>query len=465
MARSFRIITLGCKVNQFESAYIREAFLREGFNQAGGSEGADITVVNTCIVTQRAAYQSRQALRKAVRENPLGVTAAVGCYGQVYPEDLERIEGLDFVAGNRGKSEVPGLLMNHAKEKGPVRLCEAFGEGADFEVMPVAEFLDRTRAFLKIQEGCRSFCTYCIVPFARGPVRSLEPAGVLEALGRFAEKGYREVVLTGIHLGKYGEDLGAGTGLKALLRLIAGKALPLRIRLSSLDPNEMDEELVELVASEPRLCRHFHVSLQSGDDGVLRRMNRPYGSRQFARLVETIRESMPLAAVGVDAMVGFPGEGDRAFANTFALLRDLPVTYLHVFPFSPRKGTVAAGFPDRVDQRVIKDRARRLRQLGQVKRETFHRSCLGKAVSVLAEGRRREGGRMIRGWSDNYLPLLFPFPRLLRNEVVSVLPVKIEKGRVIGRILSPFDPLPSREGTERSAASAKKPGTHPKGGD
>ena len=339
---SFKIITLGCKVNQYESAGMRETLLNEGWLEACGHENAEITLVNTCIVTQRASTQSRQAVRRAIRENPAGKTAAVGCYAQVYPEELTKIEGLDLVIDNQSKGRLPGLLNG--------RQGRSTGQVSEFQ--PIKRFLDRTRAFLKIQDGCQSFCTYCIVPFARGPLRSLAPSRVIQSLRSLSEEGYKEVVLTGIHLGKYGADLKQGMSLNGLLKNIGKSDLPLRIRLSSIEPNEIGREIIDMVASEDRLCRHFHVPLQSGDDQILKRMNRPYGAREFRELLESIHERIPLAAVGVDVMVGFPGENEGAFNNTYELIRDLPVSYLHVFPFSPRKGTAAADFPDQIDQRL-----------------------------------------------------------------------------------------------------------------
>ena len=421
VTKTFRITTLGCKVNQCESAYLREALIRKGWVPAERGGRADVTLVNTCIVTQRASYQSRQAIRKAIRENPSAITAATGCYAQAFPEELSKIEGLDLVAGNAWKGHLHKVLQN-CRKGAPTCLPQA-GVSASLsdEVLPLSE---RTRSFLKIQDGCDSFCSYCIVPYSRGPLRSLEPLKVTALMRSLSEEGYKEVVLTGIHLGKYGVDLSPATSLKDLLLLIGKERLPLRVRLSSIEPKEVVPELIRMASSEEWLCRHFHIPLQSGDDHVLKRMNRNYTSEEYARLIESIHRQIPLAAIGVDLMAGFPGEEDEAYGNTYGLVNDLPLSYFHVFPFSPRQGTAAWDMEDKVDEREIKRRAEALRVLGQKKRETFYRSCIGNTFQVLAEGMDRLERGMIKGLSDNYLPVLFPFPREIKNEMI---PVKIER--------------------------------------
>lgn len=431
MTKTFTITTLGCKVNQCESATLRESLMQAGWVPAEKGGSADVIVVNTCIVTQRASYQSRQAVRKAIRENPSALIAATGCYAQTFPEELSRIEGLDLIAGNSLKGRLHKILQECEKGR-PTCLPQAnFGASLSEEVLPLSE---RTRSFLKIQDGCDSFCSYCIVPFSRGPMRSLEPLKAIALLRSLSEEGYKEVVLTGIHLGKYGVDLSPATSLKDLLRLIGKESLPLRIRLSSIEPKEVAPDLIRMAASEEWLCRHFHVPLQSGDNEILKRMNRNYTSEDYARLVESIHNQIPLAAIGVDIMAGFPGEGDQAYRNTYDLVKDLPLSYFHVFPFSPRQGTAAWDFKGRVDDREIKKRAEALRTLGQKKRETFYRSCVGKTFQVLAQGWDRSRMGMIQGLSDNYLPVLFPFPREIKNEMLSVTIERVENTTIWGCI-------------------------------
>ena len=430
--RSFRIITLGCRVNQYESAYFHQALSRSGWRPAERGERADAVIVNTCIVTRRAAHQSRQAIRKAIRENPEGRVAAAGCYAQVFPETLSAIPGIGLIVDNRSKAMLPRLLWDAAAEKGPVTACREFEPDTPFELLPVERFPGRSRANLKIQDGCGSFCAYCIVPFARGPCRSLPPSEVLSMMAALAGAGHREVVLTGIHLGKYGVDLGGDVRLDGLLRAVGREGLPVRVRLSSLHPDEIDDALIERVAGEPWLCPHFHISLQSGDDTVLKRMNRTYTARQFSRLVNRIHDRIPLAAIGVDIISGFPGESPAAHRQTVSLIRDLPVSYLHVFPFSVRPGTAAAAFDGRVDAETIRKRAGKLRDLGQRKRAGFYARCLGQTFPVLVEGWCGRGRKVMRGTSDNYLPVRFASMEGAVNRVVPVTVERAGKAHVWG---------------------------------
>jgi len=385
---------------------------------AGQDKEADLVIINGCIVTATASYQSRQAIRRAIRENPQAIIAVVGCYGQVFPDELSTINGVDLIVGNKGKSFLPELLVNAIHHNPPFILMEDFTASETFEHIPVQSFSKRTRAFLKIHDGCQSFCTYCIVPMARGPLRSLEPYTVISMVKDLEKNDYREIVLTGIHLGKYGSDLNNGINLTHLLIEIGKNTPELRIRLSSLKPTEIKKELIELMVSNDWLCRHFHISLQSGDDSVLKRMNRHYTARMFIKLIDDIHRLVPEVSIGVDVLVGFPGESERSFNNTFELIKDLPVSYLHVFPYSRREGTVAAQFSDHLDHKVIKERAFLLRSLDKEKRRIFRDSLVGQTFSVLAEGWAPRERNLIWGLSDNYVRFYFPSESLIKNKMV-----------------------------------------------
>lgn len=406
-APSFKVITLGCKVNQYESAFLAESLVEYGFLRAPDNERADIVIINTCTVTGTASRQSRQGIRRAIKENPGAFVAAVGCYVQAFPEELGQIEGISLLIGNRDKKDLPFLIRKAFPENLSKNHTRPFQRGQAFEQMPVRLFAGRARAFLKIQDGCEAFCSYCIVPKARGPSRSLDPEKAVSMMEEMTGHGICEVVLTGIHLGRYGRDLGPEISLASLLRKVAERSLPLRIRLSSIEPNEIDDEIIELVRKEPRICPHFHIPLQSGDNTILKSMNRHYSTERFEALIENIRSSIPFCAIGVDVISGFPGETEKAFMNTFSLIRSLPVTYLHVFPFSPRKGTPAASFSGRVEPAEIRKRTGLLRALGREKREAFHRSCLGKTLAIVSEGTSKEEEGLLCGTSGNYIPVLF----------------------------------------------------------
>ena len=435
--QTYRIITLGCKVNQAESEALGLALKGPGWRPAPGREPADLCVVNTCAVTQRAAMQSRQALRRAIHENPGACVVATGCYAQTDPGALAQIAGLDHIIGRSGKAGLAelassGRLGKCSRPSRPTH-CPA-DAAAPFCAAPPAPSANRTRPFLKIQDGCDAFCAYCIVPYARGPSRSLPAQAALESLRALTAAGVHEVVLTGIHLGCYGRDLDPPTSLPALLQTVRELPGAMRVRLSSIEPLELSEEILALVAASQRFCRHFHIPLQSGDPETLARMGRPYSAEMFAGLVETIHRSLPDAAIGTDLLVGFPGESSAAFEATCEMVERLPLSYLHVFPFSARAGTAAFALPERVPAQTITARCRRLRQLGREKRSRFHRRFVGQRVSVVVESRREPKTGLLKGISSNYLPILFAGPDELKNSLAEVRVEREQDGRLLGAL-------------------------------
>lgn len=428
---TFQLITLGCKVNQYESAAIAQSLSGAGWLPAPPGSHPHVVAVNTCIVTSTAARQSRQVIRKAIRENPEALVAAIGCYAQVFPEELEAIDGLNLIVNNRAKKDFSDLLLKSPHKIEKTALLPSFEDTPPFDYMPVCRFPGRTRAYLKIQDGCRSFCSYCIVPHARGPCRSLPAKSVLKALEEFARAGCSEVVLTGIHLGQYGIDLEPKSDLKTLLQRVGKQNFPLRIRLSSLEPNELQPEIIEMAATEKWLCPHFHIPLQSGDNRILKKMNRRYSTEAFAAKIEAIRTAIPFAGIGVDIMTGFPGEDTSAHENTLALLKDLPLTYLHVFPFSPRKGTPAWRFSPRVAPETVKKRASELRALSQKKRLHFYQVCLKNNFEVLVEGPFAGDPTLLRGTAENYLPFLVAQKDRIPGSMSKVQAGSICKNRIL----------------------------------
>jgi threonylcarbamoyladenosine tRNA methylthiotransferase MtaB len=404
----FKIITLGCKVNQCESEALAEQLEQADLIPAGPEETADLFIVNTCTVTGRAAMQSRQAIRQAVRNNTGALVVVTGCYAQTAPAEITSIDGVDAILGIDDKPHLLDLVLDrHHPPSNRLKVADTIQERDPLN-RPFRGI--RSRPFLKVQDGCEAYCTYCIVPYARGPSRSLTPEKAIDGIRRLNRKGYHEVVLTGIHLGCYGNDLTPPTDLLTLLGQIRKVGAIDRVRLSSIEPRELSDALLRFVADSGdgpgRICPHFHIPLQSGDDGILQKMNRPYTGRFFEKLVGKIICLMPEAAIGVDVLVGFPSETDASFERTRRLLEDLPVAYLHVFPFSPRKGTPAYHFPQKVPTAEVKERCRLMRMIGEQKKSEFYRRFVGQPLEVIIEDRKHPPEGYLVGTSANYIPVL-----------------------------------------------------------
>ena len=408
MSPTVALETLGCKVNQYESSYFLESLIKAGYTPVSFRDTADVYIVHGCAVTSRAGFQTRQLLRRARRLNPEARIVATGCEAQADPARLAKERLATHILGTVEKADLlryldePGGWDNPCLAVSDPRRCSTLSP------LPLSRMhTGRTRAFLRIQDGCDAFCSYCIVPHTRGAARSLPEVDVHAQMDRFVAAGYKEVVLTGIHLGQWGRDLAPPRSLADLLRSLQDKgcSLPLRLRLSSLESIEWTEELLSALAGFPGLCPHFHVPLQSGDATVLSRMHRPYGPGDFADVLIELHHRFPEAALGADVMVGFPGEDESHFQNTVRLINGLPLTYLHVFPYSPRPGTPAARWPDRVEGNELKRRAHLLQALGAQKREAFRKRFVGRCVEVLVESCDKSG--MWRGTTANYLQVRF----------------------------------------------------------
>jgi threonylcarbamoyladenosine tRNA methylthiotransferase MtaB len=434
----FRVTTLGCKVNQFESDAIAQGLERYGWKRASEEEQADVGIINTCTVTGKASMQSRQAIRQFIRRHPTARIIVTGCYAQTSPDEIERIKGVHYIVGQFAKSDIPRLIIESLPDTtpGPVRLVKRLPRTAKFNLPNGPAHGRRTRPFLKIQDGCDRFCTYCIVPHARGPSRSMPRDAVLERLIHLGRRGFREVVLTGIHLGAYGRDLTPPVDLMNLLAQIEDLKPVERLRLSSIEPDEIYQDLVALLAASTVYCPHLHLPLQSGDDHVLQRMHRPYDRSDLARTVRMIHNAMPQAAIGADVLVGFPGESQTAFDHTCELVAELPLAYLHVFPFSARPGTPAFHFPDPVPDQTIKIRTAKLRKLGHQKKRAFIKANMGRIHHVLIEGRRDRRTGWLKGLTANYIPTMIEGDDHLMNRIVTVEPATIlSEGRIKGRLV------------------------------
>ena len=391
---------------------------------AGENESADVCIVNTCAVTQKASQQSRQAIRQFIRSQPNARILVTGCYSNVEPEIVRKISGVQSIIPQSEKESISDILQYHHFE----------GNAPNHKVHDSGGVSkkQRTRAFLKVQDGCDAFCTYCIVPYARGRSKSLPLKDVLKKMKQLTVVGYREVVLAGIHLGCYGKDLKPKPiRLASLIGQILSKTTIDRIRLSSIEPLELDSDLVQLMATSGRICRHFHIPLQSGDNTILKRMGRPYLQEEFRDLIIRIHESVPDAALGVDVLIGFPGESDHAFHNTYRLIERLPVSYLHVFPFSPRKGTPAYSYKEKVPAHIIKSRCRKMRMLGEQKKERFYSRFIGKTSTVLVEERWRAGSHLLKGITSNYIPVMVEGGDELKNQLLEVTLEKMDNGPTV----------------------------------
>jgi len=399
---------LGCKLNQAETDDLAGRFLRRGWAVAGPGEAADVAVIHTCTVTGRSDAKCRQAVAHALRLNPGAVIVAAGCYAQVSAAELAAIPGVDYVIGTADKYRLPDLIEGTAKRRvplvavsdpaAPVAGCAEEAAGPAPE--PVAG--GRTRAFLTVQSGCDRHCAYCIVPAARGPGRSEPPDAVIRNAEALTRRGFTEIVVTGTHIGDYGKDFPGGKpDFSELLGRLAAVDGIGRIRLTSLDPDEWSESLLDTVARHVRICRHFHVSLQSGSDAVLRLMQRRSDTETFAALVRSIGDRMDFFGLGTDVITGFPGETEAHFLETVRFIQSLPFTYLHVFPFSPRKNTAAAVMPGSVPAGVRIERARILRGIGAEKRKAFAQRAVGRTMDVLFESGVRNG--FLSGFSSEYI--------------------------------------------------------------
>lgn len=424
------LATLGCKVNQFESAAFLSELGHRGAELVPFSRPAEVCIINTCAVTARAGAQSRQLIRRAMRQNPEARLVVTGCYAQIAAQEIAEISDSPIcIVGNSFKHRLVEVALSERRCDLEMHLGES---GGSREICPLVatSFGERTRAILKVQDGCNSFCSYCIVPYTRGRSRSLAPELVMAQAQIFAEQGYREQVLTGIHLGHYGHDLSPASNLVDLLRLLLARNFPGRYRLSSLEPAEISDELLDLMAASESVMPSLHIPLQSGDDRILKRMNRRYPVATFVDVVEKCAARLPGAAMGVDVLVGFPGEDEAAFANTYGLLESLPVSSLHVFPYSRRPGTPAAAMAEQVEKRVKEERVALLRELDRKKRAAFYGRHLGTLRPVLVEGRTQ--GRLLRGFTDNYIPVFLEGPAGLVNQVVPVRLRELIDGGVLG---------------------------------
>ncbi len=379
------LTTLGCKVNQFETEVMEGLFKKHGYEIVPFTEAADFYIINTCSVTSLGERKSRQLIRRARRQNEKAIIAVTGCYSQLAPEEIKAIDGVRVVLGTKERGHIVEYVERAACEDGVLDEVTDIMQADAFEDIPLFDMPERTRAFLKIQEGCTNFCSYCIIPYARGPLRSRHPDSVLQEAAKLVAAGFKEIVLTGIHLGAYGRDLEASVTLADAARAVLTLPELKRLRLGSLESIELSPELFALIRSDPRFAKHLHLPLQAGSDPILKAMNRHYDTAEFARLIETVESSVPGVAISTDIIVGFPGETEALFQQSLEFAARMNFARMHVFPYSRRRGTPAASMPNQVPPAVKKDRVHRMQQLADKKAAEFHAGFIGQPVDVLFE--------------------------------------------------------------------------------
>ena len=411
-----KIITLGCKVNQYESEAMLEALLAGGFQEAASGEEADVVVVNSCTVTATSDQKVRQTLRRARKENPGAVTVLTGCMPQAFPEEAAALLEADVVLGNARRADLLPRVMEYLSSKQRIVDIAPHEKGEKFERMAVSTFHGRTRAFLKIEDGCDRFCSYCIIPYARGRVRSKPLEDIREEVQRLGEQGFQEVVLTGINLPAYGREL----GLHLCDAVEAACQAPgiSRVRLGSLEPEQLTPDVIARMAKEEKLCPQFHLSLQSGCDATLQRMNRHYTTAEYRQIVENLRAAFPGCAITTDIMVGFPGESQEEFRQSLDFAREIAFAKVHVFAYSVRPGTRAAGMPDQVDQHEKNLRSHRMAQVTQETRQAFLAQQVGRQELVLFE--RPVAPGLMEGLTANYTPVVVPGGEEIQGRLLPV---------------------------------------------
>jgi threonylcarbamoyladenosine tRNA methylthiotransferase MtaB len=430
--------TLGCKVNQVETEQLKEDFIGHGYQVSDFNQPADVYIINTCTVTHVSDRKSRAIIRRAARTNPQALIVVTGCLAQTDPAQIAEIEGVNLVVGNARKQNLVKIIDSFIFKNNEIQVMAGEITRHDIpETVIYSQHHKRTRAFVKIEDGCENFCSYCIVPHARGPVRSKPPDNVLAEVKQLILLGYREVVLTGINTGMYGRDLSGWDLTRLLEYLLEELEGDFRIRLSSIEPLEISEHLIDLAASDKHICRHFHIPIQSGSDRILELMNRRYHRADYLELVKTITRRIPDAAITSDVMVGFPGETETDFEDTYNLIKQLRFFDLHVFKYSPRPGTPAANQEQQVSESEKQKRSEKLINLANAKQKDFLDHMIGKKVTVLIE--KKISDNTYSGISDNYINITTSCKNLIPGEFAEIVITGTKNGKTNGTIYHEFN--------------------------
>lgn len=411
-------ITLGCKVNQFETEAMTEILEKDGFKVLPNNEVSDIYIINTCAVTKESERKSRQFINKAKRINPNALVVAVGCSVQLNSEKISKETLADIIIGTKHKGNIGRLIKDKLNDIYQDYEIDTFLGKESFEELTISTVHDKTRANIKIQDGCSQFCSYCIIPYVRGPIRSRNHDDIVTEVKKIAEKGYKEVVLNGIHISSYGKDLQKKDSLIKLIEDIDNIEGIERIRLGSLEPNLINDEFMKRYSSLNKTCDHFHLSLQSGSDSVLKRMNRKYTTAEYKQNVGLIRKYMPKSGITTDIIVGFPGETVEEFHETMEFVKDIQFSRIHVFKYSIREGTKAALMTEQVDEMIKSQRSKDLIDLGDSISNEFMKKFIGNNISVLIENEKDD--KLYEGYTTNYLKVLLKSDINVKNEIINV---------------------------------------------
>ncbi|MEQ2464851.1 MULTISPECIES: tRNA (N(6)-L-threonylcarbamoyladenosine(37)-C(2))-methylthiotransferase MtaB [Bacillaceae] len=414
--------TLGCKVNHYETEAIWQLFKQQGYERVEYENMSDVYVINTCTVTNTGDKKSRQVIRRAVRKNPDAVICVTGCYAQTSPAEIMAIPGVDIVVGTQDRVKMLEYIAQYKEERQPINAVGNIMKNRVYEEMDVPAFTDRTRASLKIQEGCNNFCTFCIIPWARGLMRSRDPQDVIKQAQQLVDAGYKEIVLTGIHTGGYGSDM-KDYNLANLLRDLEAEVKGLkRLRISSIEASQITDEVIEVLDKSKIVVNHLHIPIQSGSDTVLKRMRRKYTMEFFAERITKLKEALPGLAITSDVIVGFPGETEEEFMETYNFIKDHKFSELHVFPYSKRTGTPAARMDNQIDEEVKNERVHRLISLSDQLAKEYASNYEGEVVEVIPEEVYKEdgNGKLFVGYTDNYLKIVFPATEEMIGKIVKV---------------------------------------------
>ncbi|MCX7883897.1 MAG: tRNA (N(6)-L-threonylcarbamoyladenosine(37)-C(2))-methylthiotransferase MtaB [Caloramator sp.] len=423
--------TLGCRVNQYETEAIAEAFLKEGYKIVNFDDYADVYVVNTCTVTNIGDKKSRNMLRKAKKQNPKAIVVAAGCYSQIAPDEVASIDGVDVVVGTADKVKIPELVEEFLKEEKQIKHIDNIMNIRDFEEMEIDEYQDKTRAFLKIQDGCDRFCSYCLIPYARGPVRSKNPNSVLKEVNNLAKNGFKEIILSGIHVASYGKDLN-NINLVDLIEKINDIDGIERIRIGSVDPTFFTDDRIERLSKVKKLCNHFHLSLQSGCDETLKRMNRKYTTHEYKDIVNKLREFIEGVSITTDVIVGFPGETEKEFNITYEFLKDIKLSKMHIFKYSQRHGTKAEKLPNQVPSPIKEERSEKLIKLDEELERMFIERFISKDMKVLFEEGKDD---IFYGYTTNYIKVMVKSCKDITDKILNVRLIENLSNMAMGKII------------------------------